>query len=179
MHFRSLWSLLAVHLQSLWNLGSKYSSGLTPRSYEWLLTALNWTCFCIHFSYKNSAQTPRKTPPLVDDVTAVIALSDTRSVFTEPLTWRGLHNPIVPPLLGADDIENSPIYCCVMVYVYRAVAWHCVDQMYYHICSWRRKCLQRGTEWPRSEGWREDQIINLQDNCEHQWEMRKGFWGCE
>jgi hypothetical protein len=35
------------------------------------------------------------------------------SVFTEPFLRNGLHNPVVPPLLGLDDIENSLIYCCV------------------------------------------------------------------
>jgi hypothetical protein len=44
-------------------------------------------------------------------------------VFTEPLFRNGLHNPVVPPLLGAKDIENSLIYCCVLDRVYRAVAW--------------------------------------------------------
>jgi hypothetical protein len=28
-------------------------------------------------------------------------------VFTEPLLRNGLHNPVVPPMLGADDIENT------------------------------------------------------------------------
>jgi hypothetical protein len=28
-------------------------------------------------------------------------------VFTEPLLKNGLHNPVVPPLLGTDDIENT------------------------------------------------------------------------
>jgi hypothetical protein len=28
-------------------------------------------------------------------------------VFTEPLLRNGLHNPVVPPLLGADYIENT------------------------------------------------------------------------
>jgi hypothetical protein len=37
-------------------------------------------CHCIHFSYKHSAQTPRKTPSLL---------------FTEPLLRNGLHNPVV------------------------------------------------------------------------------------
>jgi hypothetical protein len=29
------------------------------------------------------------------------------NVFTEPLLGNRLHNPVVPPLLGADDIENT------------------------------------------------------------------------
>jgi hypothetical protein len=33
----------------------------------------------------------------------------TGSVFTEPLLRNGLHNPVVPPLLGADDIENRAL----------------------------------------------------------------------
>jgi hypothetical protein len=28
-------------------------------------------------------------------------------VFIEPLLRNGLHNPVVPPLLGADDVENT------------------------------------------------------------------------
>jgi hypothetical protein len=28
-------------------------------------------------------------------------------VFTEPLLRNGLHNPVVPPLFGVDDIENT------------------------------------------------------------------------
>jgi hypothetical protein len=35
-------------------------------------------------------------------------------VFTEHLLINGLHNPNVPQLFGADDIENSLIYCCVL-----------------------------------------------------------------
>jgi hypothetical protein len=31
-------------------------------------------------------------------------------MFTEPLFRNRLHNPVVPPLLGSDDIENSLIY---------------------------------------------------------------------
>jgi hypothetical protein len=50
---------------------------------------------------------------IVDDVTAFIALSD-----TELLLRNGLHNPVVPPLLGADDIENtaSSIVACWTVF---------------------------------------------------------------
>jgi hypothetical protein len=40
-------------------------------------------------------------------------------VFTESLLRNGLYNPVVPPLLCADDIENSLIYCCVLDSVYR------------------------------------------------------------
>jgi hypothetical protein len=32
---------LIFHLQSLWNLGAKNSSGLTPSAYDLLITALN------------------------------------------------------------------------------------------------------------------------------------------
>jgi hypothetical protein len=28
-------------------------------------------------------------------------------MFTEPLLRNGLHNPVVPRLLGSDDIENT------------------------------------------------------------------------
>jgi hypothetical protein len=39
-------------------------------------------------------------------------------VFTEALLRNGLHNPVVPPLLGADDIENttSSIVACFTVF---------------------------------------------------------------
>jgi ferredoxin-thioredoxin reductase catalytic subunit len=50
---------------------------------------------------KHSAQTPRKTPIIVD-------------VFTFPLPRNGLHNTVILLLLGADDIENTathvPLY---------------------------------------------------------------------
>jgi hypothetical protein len=39
-------------------------------------------------------------------------------VFTESLLRNGLHNPVVPPLLGADDIEKtvSSIVACWTVF---------------------------------------------------------------
>jgi hypothetical protein len=39
-------------------------------------------------------------------------------VFTEPLLRNGLHNHVVPPLFGADDIENtaSSIVACWTVF---------------------------------------------------------------
>jgi hypothetical protein len=39
-------------------------------------------------------------------------------VFTEPLLKNGLHNSVVPPLLGADNIENtaSSIVACWAVF---------------------------------------------------------------
>jgi hypothetical protein len=39
-------------------------------------------------------------------------------VFTEPLLRNGLHNSVVPPLLDADDIENtvSSIVACWNVF---------------------------------------------------------------
>jgi hypothetical protein len=39
-------------------------------------------------------------------------------VFTEPLLRNGLHNPVVPPLIGAADIENtaSSIVACWTVF---------------------------------------------------------------
>jgi hypothetical protein len=55
------------------------------------------------------------------------------SAFAEPLLRNGLHNPVVPPVLGADNIENSLIYCYVLDCVYRAVAWQRVDQIRYNI----------------------------------------------
>jgi hypothetical protein len=44
-----------------------------------------------------------------------------------------LHNPVVPPLLGVDIMENSHIYCCVFDHVYRAVVWQRVDQIRYNL----------------------------------------------
>jgi hypothetical protein len=39
-------------------------------------------------------------------------------MFTEPLLRNVLHNPVVPPLLGADDIENTAsfIVACLTVF---------------------------------------------------------------
>jgi hypothetical protein len=39
-------------------------------------------------------------------------------VFAEPLLRNGLHNPVVSPLLGADDIENtaSSVVACWAVF---------------------------------------------------------------
>jgi hypothetical protein len=39
-------------------------------------------------------------------------------VYTEPLLRNGLHNPVIPPLLGADDIENiaSSVVACWTVF---------------------------------------------------------------
>jgi hypothetical protein len=54
-------------------------------------------------------------------------------VFTKSLLRNVLHNPVVPPLFGADDIENSLIYCCVLDRVYGAVVWQRVDQTCYII----------------------------------------------
>jgi hypothetical protein len=41
-----------------------------------------------------------------------------RKLFTEPLLRHGLHNPVVPPLLRADDVENtaSSIVACWNVF---------------------------------------------------------------
>jgi hypothetical protein len=54
-------------------------------------------------------------------------------VFTEPLLRNGLHNPVVPPLLGADDIENTASSIVACWTVFRAVAWQRVDQICYNI----------------------------------------------
>jgi hypothetical protein len=39
-------------------------------------------------------------------------------MFTEPLLRNGLHNTVVPPLLGADGIENTAsfIVACLTVF---------------------------------------------------------------
>jgi hypothetical protein len=39
------------------------------------------------------------------------------NVFTDPLPRSGLHNPVIPPLLGEDDIENTAsIVACWTVF---------------------------------------------------------------
>jgi hypothetical protein len=54
-------------------------------------------------------------------------------VFTDPLLRNEFYNFVVPPLLGANGIENSLIYFCVLNRVYRDVAWQRVDQIRYNI----------------------------------------------
>jgi hypothetical protein len=66
-------------------------------------------------------------------------------VFTEPLCRNALHNPVVPPLLGADDVEN--IYCCGLDRVYRAVAWKRVDQIRYNIKTGVKETRCEGVDW--------------------------------
>jgi hypothetical protein len=44
---------------------------------------------------------------VTDDITAFIARSDTPKCLTKPLLRSGLHNLVVPPLLGPDDIQNT------------------------------------------------------------------------
>jgi hypothetical protein len=44
-----------------------------------------------------------------------------------------LYNPVVPPLLGGDDIENTASSIVALDHVYRAVAWQRVDQIRYNI----------------------------------------------
>jgi hypothetical protein len=41
---------LIFRLQSLWNLETKNSSGLTPPAYDWLVTALNEFCYSYLYS---------------------------------------------------------------------------------------------------------------------------------
>jgi hypothetical protein len=68
----------------------------------------------ILFSYKHSAQTPRKTPSLLLMTSPLSSHGLIRgNVFTEPVSKGGLHNPVVPPLLGADDIENTASFIVV------------------------------------------------------------------
>jgi hypothetical protein len=69
--------------------------GLRPDLYCCWTVAGLWTGIWIQFSYKHSAQTPRKTAIIVD-------------VFTVPLLRNGLHNTIFLLLFGADDIETQP-----------------------------------------------------------------------
>jgi hypothetical protein len=64
-------------------------------------------------------------------------------VFTEPLLRNVLPNPVVPAFFGADDIENSLIYCYVLDRVYRAVAWQRVDQICYIIITVSKKVKEK------------------------------------
>jgi hypothetical protein len=50
-----------------------------------------------------------------------------------------MHDLVVPPLLGADDIENT---ACVLDRVYRAVAWQHVDQIRYNTEQDREQSLR-------------------------------------
>jgi hypothetical protein len=67
-----------------------------------------WTNFWIHFSYKHSAQTPRKTVCIVDDVTA---LHSTVRYEEMLLSSRCLETDCITPLF----------YCCVLCYLATAV----------------------------------------------------------
>jgi hypothetical protein len=110
-------------LQSLWNLGIK--KFFWTDSYRLRLT---------------------RNCPWTNSVTAFTSLTSTLhrlhgkhglyfcwrhclrgSVFTEPLLRNVLHNSVVLPLLGADDIENTTSY--VLHRVYRAVTWKRVGQI--------------------------------------------------
>jgi hypothetical protein len=102
-------------LQSLWNLRT---SGLTPPTYDWLVTAPE-----LILSLSLST----------DPTENVISLY--RIVFTEPLLRNGLHNPVVPLLLDADDIEitASSIVACWTAYMQScclAMRWQIRYKMY-------------------------------------------------
>jgi hypothetical protein len=66
-----------------------------------------------NFCYKHSAQTSLKTLSRL-----LLTWPLTRKWFTDMLLRNWLHNPVVPPLLGADDIENivSSIVACWTVF---------------------------------------------------------------
>jgi hypothetical protein len=116
-------------LHSLWNLGTKNSPVFNPSAYDWLITALNWTCFCIHFSYKHSTQPHVKHRPYCCCRHCLRG-----SVFTEPLLRFGLHNPTCSTAARRGrHRRHSLIYCSMLDRVYRAVAWQRVDQICHNI----------------------------------------------
>jgi hypothetical protein len=92
---------LLFRLQSLWNLGTKNSSGLTPPAYDWLVTVLE-----LILSLRSLLLWALCTDPTENTVYCwrhrLLGM-----VLTEPLLRDGLHNPVVPPLFGPDDIENA------------------------------------------------------------------------
>jgi hypothetical protein len=45
-------TFLLFRLQSLWNLGTKNSTGLTPPAYNWLVTVLNEFCHSYLYSHR-------------------------------------------------------------------------------------------------------------------------------
>jgi hypothetical protein len=92
---------LLFRLQSLWNLGIKNSSGLTPPAYNRLVTA--WTELASAFTYLIS------TLHRHHEKHRLYCWWRHRlrgGVFIEPFLKNGLHNPAVLQLLGADDMEN-------------------------------------------------------------------------
>jgi hypothetical protein len=99
---------LLFRLQSLWNLETKNSSGLTPpaRSCPELILSLPSLISTMHRPHGKHRLYCCWRHRLYG------------SVFTEPLLRNGLQNPVVPPLLGADDIENtaSSIVACWTVF---------------------------------------------------------------
>jgi hypothetical protein len=46
------------------------------------------------------------------------------------LLRNGFLNPVVPQLLGEDNIENSLIYYCMFHFVHRGVAWQRGDHVF-------------------------------------------------
>jgi hypothetical protein len=81
LNTESVWSLLtnSCSITMEPRNSTRNSFGLSPPAYDWPVTVLNWTCFRIHFSYKHSAQTSRKTPSLFFKTSPrCIARSDTR-----------------------------------------------------------------------------------------------------
>jgi hypothetical protein len=87
--------------------------------------------------YIAAARTTQKTCHVVSIHCCVTSLP-TRNCVTEPLLRNGLHNPVVPLLLGADDIENtaSSIVACWTVRMFtdipvllRNVATNCFPRI--------------------------------------------------
>jgi hypothetical protein len=84
-------------LQSLWNLGTKNSSGLTPPAYDWLIPD-PWNNFLTAFT---SLISTLHRPHGKQSLYCCWRHHLRGSVFTEPLLINGMHNPVVAPLLGA------------------------------------------------------------------------------
>jgi hypothetical protein len=101
-------------LQSLWNLGTKNFSGLTPPAYDWLATALELT-LSLH-SLLLWALWTEPTENIVSNVVNVTAYAEvclpSRCLETSFITT------VVPQLLGANDTENiaSSIVACSTVF---------------------------------------------------------------
>jgi hypothetical protein len=100
---------LQFRLQSLWNLRSKNSSGLNRTAYNLLVTApeliLSLSVILGISLHSRGMNNTENTSRGLYSLLWRDCLR--RSVFTEPLLRNRLHKPVVLPLLGADDIENT------------------------------------------------------------------------
>jgi hypothetical protein len=67
------------------------------------------------------------------------------SVFTKPLLRNGLHNPVVPPLLGADDIENTASFI--------VACWTVFTELLPGNALFKSRCFMVGLLWQRCLGY--------------------------